>query len=140
MGILWSLETFGKSSVASTNWWEFFSGENRRLKKVTHILKGTKYSYDRQNVVWSEKAFNYNQMFGYVEYIYGNANQISIYIWPAYWWKIIRPQWEKQVNSKEKIIEVLFDLEITEEILLSLQQIWVGITLCLILSIYQEWY
>ena len=31
------------------------------------ILKGTKYSYDRQKIVKLRKAFNYNQMLGYME-------------------------------------------------------------------------
>ena len=44
------------------------------------------------------------------------------------------------MNGREKIIEVLFDLEKVGDIFLNLPQIWVVIFVCLILNIYQEWY
>ena len=55
-------------------------------------LKGTKYSYDRRKVIRLGKAFNCNQMLGYVEWICDKGSQISIYIWSAYCQKIIRLQ------------------------------------------------
>ena len=79
MGILLLLETFSKCIF-------LFHCVNGRGKKVTSsILKGTKCSYNRQNVVILGKAFNYNQMLGYMKKIQGKANQISIYIRSAQW-------------------------------------------------------
>ena len=78
MGILLSLETFGKSSAALTH--DNFSMEKIKKGKSKSLSFSQAQNIHRQKVVRLGKAFKHNQMLGYVDKICDKAIQIFIYI------------------------------------------------------------
>ena len=116
-----SLKTFSKSNVASTST-KFFNRENGRKKVTSCILKGTKCSYDRQNVVRLGKFSSitkcsdmWNKYMARRICLMANKIQSKFYL-----------VWKQRRRS-----------------FFSLPLMWIVITIitvCLILDMYQEWY